>query len=172
MPKYETLINNPQSRKTALIPKSGNKGPSQTAHPRSLTRAFVSRTQNQWILQNILNIRGGSDEPVHSVWSGPTLIVDIFYCIMLSSDMRAFLPAFGINLGLHHWDLGHSLRKHAYPNTCILKISPPKTGSFQTKEYWYFSNFCSKHKLWVLVRTASPRRFERVPTIYVFEQKY
>ena len=29
-----------------------------------------------------------------------------------------------------------------------------------------------KHRLWVLVRTASPRQFERVHTIYVFEQKY
>ena len=35
----------------------------------------------------------------------------------------------------------------------------------------YFSYFCSKHRLWVHVRTASPRRFERVPTIYVLEQK-
>ena len=27
-----------------------------------------------------------------------------------------------------------------------------------------------KHRLWVLVRTDSPRRFQRVPTRYVFEQ--
>ena len=48
------------------------------------------------------------------------------------------------------------LRKHAYSN--IQKISPPKTEKFQTKN-WYFSYFCSKHRLWVLVRTASSRRF-------------
>ena len=27
-----------------------------------------------------------------------------------------------------------------------------------------------KHRLWVLVRTASPRRFKRVPTIYVLSR--
>ena len=46
-----------------------------------------------------------------------------------------------------------SLRKHAYSN--ILKILPQKkTESFQIK-FWYFSYFCSKHRLSVLVRTAS-----------------
>ena len=49
-----------------------------------------------------------------------------------------------------------TLRKHAYLN--ILKISPPKSESFQI-EILIFSYFLSKHRLWVLVRTASPRRF-------------
>ena len=35
-----------------------------------------------------------------------------------------------------------------------------------------FSNFCPKHRFRVHVRTASMRRFLRVPTIYVLEQKY
>ena len=34
------------------------------------------------------------------------------------------------------------------------KFSPPKIKKNQ-KKLWYFSYFCSKHKLWVLVRTAS-----------------
>ena len=38
------------------------------------------------------------------------------------------------------------------------KILPPKTENFPIK-LWYFSYFCSKHRSWVLVRTAS---------IYVF----
>ena len=46
-----------------------------------------------------------------------------------------------------------------------------KNWKFSDKKIWYFSYFCSKHRLWVLVRTASARRFSRVPTIYVFEQK-
>ena len=66
-------------------------------------------------------------------------------------------------------NLYKSLRKHACPN--ILKNSPPKTESFQIKILIFFSYFCSKHRLWVPVRTASARRFQRVPTIYVFEQK-
>ena len=31
----------------------------------------------------------------------------------------------------------------------------------------FFLNFAPKHRLWVLVRTASARRSEREPTIYV-----
>ena len=50
-----------------------------------------------------------------------------------------------------------SLRKHAYSN--ILKILPPKNEKFSDKEICCFSYFCSKHRLWVLVRTASTRRF-------------
>ena len=61
------------------------------------------------------------------------------------------------------------LRKHAYSN--ILKTLQPKRGKFSDKKFWYFSYFCSKHRLWVPVRTASPRRFYWVPIIYVFKQK-
>ena len=43
------------------------------------------------------------------------------------------------------------LRKHAYSN--ILKNSPQKL------KVLYLSHFCSKTKLWILVRTALPRRF-------------
>ena len=42
--------------------------------------------------------------------------------------------------------------------TRLLNISPPKTESFQIK-ILIFSYFCSKHRLLVLVRTASARRF-------------
>ena len=34
-----------------------------------------------------------------------------------------------------------------------------KKGNFQTKKMWSFSHFCSKHRSWVHVRTASLRRF-------------
>ena len=52
------------------------------------------------------------------------------------------------------------ITKHAYSN--ILKNSPLKT-MFSDKNSDFFSYFCSKHKLWVLVRIASP--------ICDFEQK-
>ena len=48
----------------------------------------------------------------------------------------------------------NTLGKHAYSN--ILKISPPKTDSFQIK-ILILSYFCSKHRLWVLVRTEYPQ---------------
>ena len=34
-----------------------------------------------------------------------------------------------------------------------------KKWTFSAKNFWYFSYFCSKHRLRVLVRTASMRRF-------------
>ena len=43
--------------------------------------------------------------------------------------------------------------------TCLFKyieILTVKNWSFRIK-FRHFSNFCSKHRLWVLVRTASPR---------------
>ena len=40
----------------------------------------------------------------------------------------------------------------------------------QKLKFWYFSNFCSKHRLWVLVRTTLSRQFYRVHTIYVLSK--
>ena len=51
-----------------------------------------------------------------------------------------------------------TLRKHAYSN--ILKILPPKIIKKKSdKKFWYFSCFCSKHRLWAFVWTASAKRF-------------
>ena len=61
------------------------------------------------------------------------------------------LPITGINFH------GPTLRKHAYSN--VLKILPPENVNFQRKKSDIFSYFGSKHRLWELVRTASPRRF-------------
>ena len=53
-----------------------------------------------------------------------------------------------------------------------------KNRKFSVDFFLYFSYFCSKQRLWVHVRNASLnvrnaslRRFLRVPTIYVLEQK-
>ena len=45
------------------------------------------------------------------------------------------------------------LRKHAYSN--ILRILPPKKRKLSDEKFGYFPYSCSKHRLWVLVRTAS-----------------
>ena len=50
------------------------------------------------------------------------------------------------------------------------EIFTTKNWNFSDKNSDIFSYFCSKHRLWVLVRTASARRFYRVPTIYVFDR--
>ena len=61
--------------------------------------------------------------------------------------------------GLGPRAIGASAQSFHY-KTCLfkLKMLQPKKENFQIK-IWYFSNFCSKHRLWVLVRTALPRRF-------------
>ena len=59
--------------------------------------------------------------------------------------------------GLQELCLSVTLRRHTYSN--ILNILPPKNENFQMKNSDIFSYFCSKHRLWVLVRAASTRRF-------------
>ena len=44
------------------------------------------------------------------------------------------------------------ITKQTYSN--ILNILPTKNENFQIKKK-YFSNFCSKYRLWILIRTAS-----------------
>ena len=46
--------------------------------------------------------------------------------------------------------------------TCLFKYTEnfsTKKWKISDKKFWYFSYFCSKHRLWVLVITASTRRF-------------
>ena len=45
-----------------------------------------------------------------------------------------------------------------FENTPI-QIYNQKKGKFSDKKFWYFSYSFLKHRLWVLVRTASARRF-------------
>ena len=51
-----------QREKNAFIAYAVNEGPDQTAHARSLIRAFVARCENHWIVQNISAKRGCPDE--------------------------------------------------------------------------------------------------------------
>ena len=62
-----------------------------------------------------------------------------------------------MNTNMFSWRIKITLQKQAYSN--ILKILPPKNENFQIKNSDIFSYFCSKNRLWVLVRTASVRRF-------------
>ena len=47
------LIFGPRHLKACLRANADSEGPDQTAHPRSLIRAFTVRLQNHWILENI-----------------------------------------------------------------------------------------------------------------------
>ena len=61
--------------------------------------------------------------------------------------------------------------------TCLYNLDPLKPHFYIVKlgftgVYIIFLIPAPKHRLWVLVRTALPRRFYRVPTIYVLSRKY
>ena len=138
----------------------------QPAHARSLLRDVVVRMKKlcifdypkcvQWRFwsdcandEADLNIRWAHMSENQYVFSrcGPCVFWLSFDCkgsqmFALSSD-----PLMGPS--------SFPFRKHAYSN--ILKILQPKKENFQIKKIWYFSYFCSKHRLWVLVRTASLR---------------
>ena len=47
------MINGPHHVKTSPWAYADSEGPDQTAHPRSLIRAFPVRWENHWILQNV-----------------------------------------------------------------------------------------------------------------------
>ena len=88
------------------------------------------------------------------------------YCIMSSSTRLVlenvkWMSQFCSYLAFRIWHLETSsfesyITKHAYSN--ILKISPPKTENFQIKILIFFI-LLSKHRLWVLVRTASANQY-------------
>ena len=61
--------------------------------------------------------------------------------------------------------------------TCLYKFDPLEPHFYTVKlgftgVYIIFLISAQKHRLWILVRIASARRFYRVSTIYVFEQIY
>ena len=117
---------------------------------------------------------------IHTVWSGPFLSTNrIIGCYRMIERrakprwifVRSCLFAWHHeNMPIYFWSpfiTKTRLYKH------IENFTTKKTENFQIKIpiFFFFSYFFSKHRLLVLVRTASPRRFYRVPTIYVFEEK-
>ena len=64
-----------------------------------------------------------------------------------------------------------TLRKLGHAIYMYRDFFQKQTLKFSLEFFCYFSYFCSKHRLWVHVRIVSPRRFKRVPTVYVLEQK-
>ena len=54
------------------------------------------------------------------------------------------------------------VRRLCITKTCLFKYNEnftTKKWKFSDKKFWYFSYFCSKRRLWVLLRTASTRWF-------------
>ena len=68
---------------------------------------------------------------------------------------------------IREWDFAH-VQNDANPHILLITKTrlfkyienfTTKKGKFSDKKFWYFSYFCSKHRLWVFVRTTSARRF-------------
>ena len=84
-----------------------------------------------------------SDQPVHS-------------CSLIKVYIERILDSHCTKTCLYNFD---PLKPHFY----IVKLG-------FTGVYIIFLISAQKHRLWVLVRTASPRWFLRVPTIYVLSR--
>ena len=59
----------------------------------------------------------------------------------------------------HYNKFCHCIHYENMPIQIYWKFFPTKEWKFSDKNFWYFSYFCSKHRLWVPVRTASTRQF-------------
>ena len=115
-----------------------------------------------------------SDQPVH-----PCSLIRVFadrMCLLQPPDEQNPIPYWvDVQADLYFcWSHRSYCRFwHAITKTPLFKYAEnftTKKWNFSDKKFWYFSYFCSKHRLWVLVRTASMRQFQRVPTIYVLSR--
>ena len=93
----------------------------------------------------------------HRWGRGPLCGQYIFGALLeLGWDFRAIKPSFKSQVVFLPTV---PLRKHAYSNIQCIENFTTKNWKFSDKNSDIFSYFCSKHRLWVLVRTASLRRF-------------
>ena len=99
-------------------------------------------------------------------WKTQTLFNWIFLSVYwvplmpcISSNLCLFFVEDILRLGLQ-WNIKPNYipitKTHLFKYT---ETFTTKKRKFSDKKFWYFSYFCSKHRLWVLVRTASTRRF-------------
>ena len=70
---------------------------------------------------------------------------------------------------------GTDIAQAIITKSCLYNIDPLKPQFYIVKlgftgVYTILLISAQKHRLWVLVRTASPRWFQRVPTIYVLSR--
>ena len=85
-------------------------------------------------------------------------LIDKMHCLTRSYITDAFVT----NVALPIRQVVFEYRSEHYENMPIQiyrKFHLKKKLKIFDKKLSYFSYFCSKHRLWVLVRTASVRRF-------------
>ena len=91
-----------------------------------------------------------------------TILHAISYCIFWKKNIIKSFAEFAerkLNVTLYCKVVSDTHYEKKKPIQIYWKFYHPKKWKFSDKKFWYFSYFCSKHRLWVLVRTASARRF-------------
>ena len=97
-----------------------------------------------------LKIRSGRGILIYSAWEGLTfqVLFSAFFQNCLLQNLLCLISVHGDVI---------TFRKHAYSNNT--ENFTIKKWNRSDKKFWYVSYFCSKHRLWVLVRTALQRQF-------------
>ena len=102
-----------------------------------------------------------SKEFAHYCLTAYRTIPTILYVLLRSnqSTRNAYIRL----KGLEAIDMTNCFRNvHIITKTRLFKYIEnftSKNWKFTDKKFWHFSYFCSKHRMWVLIRTASLRRF-------------
>ena len=112
------------------------------------------KRQGLWLMLLELVVR-----PIYFLYCGYTIC--LIYKWTKSTHLKTWC-----RLRLHHIHIWSFARNKdtciSITKTCLFKYTEnftTKTWKFSDKKFWYFFYFCSKHRLWVAVRTASTRRF-------------
>ena len=102
------------------------------------------------------------------IWKRSEVLIEIFSFFVLVVKFSIYLNRRVFVMEREElWISCTSHNAFYTPTYCITKTRlfkytenfTTKNGNFSDKKFWYFSYFCSKHRLCVLVRTASTRRF-------------
>ena len=119
-----------------------------------------------WIVFPVLNNSKHKNQvPVSSVWDQFCFYFKNNY-LLYYDDLVFYIPFNIIKVILRQWKDDNervcSMKCCTIMKTCLFKYTENftiKKWKFSDKKFRYFSYFCSKHRLWVLIRTASLRQF-------------
>ena len=91
--------------------------------------------------------------PTLGVWEG------LRFVIMAFPGLFSYLFFYSVKIQRAFVFAMRPIHYEVTPFQMYRRFHPQKTENFQIKNSRYVSYFCSKHRLWVLFRTASARRF-------------
>ena len=162
------IKNEPAHDKTSNRTFATSEDSDQPAHPRSLIRVFAD---HMCLLQPTGYPKRGKREAL-PYWVD--VQADLSLCWSNRSYCR-FCRALDQSQMYSQLPSCSQQQVDDVTKTCLYNFDPLKSHFYIVK--LEFTGVCiiflisdQKHRLWLLVRTASPRRFYRVPTIYVLSR--